>query len=287
MQKLQKPASARWLALALPGLTLALAAKLPAWAFMWLLALALGFAFKLVVWWPHARDAGPLQSTAYLAGWVGMDPGPFLKKPSVRPLPVEWRAPLLQMLLGAALFWGLARRVPAGLPAAWVGLVGFALLAHFGLFGLLAAAWRRSGIDVHPIMLAPIRAVSLGEFWGRRWNRAFRYLAHRWLFRPLLPRLGALGASAACYLASGLVHDLVISVPARGGYGLPTAYFLIQTAGSIIERTGVGRRLGLGRGVRGWAFTAAVVAAPAYWLFHPPFLEKVFFPFMQVLGALE
>ena len=34
-----------------------------------------------------------------------------------------------------------------------------------------------------------------GEFWGARWNRGFRDLSHGWLFRPLLPRIGAFGAT--------------------------------------------------------------------------------------------
>ena len=86
-------------------------------------------------------------------------------------------------------------------------------------------------------------------------------------FRRLRPVVGASGAAVLVFLASGLIHELVISVPARGGYGLPTGYFLIQGVAVAGERTQVGRRLGLGRGWRGWLFTAVVVAAPAFWLF--------------------
>jgi hypothetical protein len=35
----------------------------------------------------------------------------------------------------------------------------------------------------------------------------------------------------------------------------------------------------------GWLFTAAVVAGPVYWLFHPPFVERVVLPMMGALGA--
>jgi hypothetical protein len=52
----------------------------------------------------------------------------------------------------------------------------------------------------------------------------------------------------------------VITVPARGGYGLPTAYFLLQGAGLLLERSTWGRRLGLGTGIPGRAFTLIFAA---------------------------
>jgi len=36
----------------------------------------------------------------------------------------------------------------------------------------------------------------------------------------------------------------------------------------------------------GWLFTMIVVGAPAYWLFHPPFVTRVIIPFMRAIGAL-
>lgn len=88
------------------------------------------------------------------------------------------------------------------------------------------------------------------------------------------------------FLVSGLIHDLVISLPARAGYGPPTAYFLLQGTGIMIEHSGFGKRLGLGQGVRGWLFMAVVVAGPVFWLFHPWFVQRVIIPFMQAIHAL-
>jgi hypothetical protein len=36
----------------------------------------------------------------------------------------------------------------------------------------------------------------------------------------------------------------------------------------------------------GQFFTAFVVAVPAFWLFHPPFIRNVILPFMKAIGAL-
>jgi hypothetical protein len=82
-----------------------------------------------------------------------------------------------------------------------------------------------------------------------------------------------------------VVHDLVISLSAGGGYGGPTLYFMIQGVGLLVERSRFGKRCGLGEGWRGRLFTALVVVGPAYGLFHPPFVSEVVLPFLDVIGA--
>ena len=165
-------------------------------------------------------------------------------------------------------------------------MVGLVFLGHFGSFDLLARAWQAAGICAEPIMRSPIRSQSLGEFWGKRWNLSFRQFTHDFLFRPALPKLGVAGATMLVFLASGLIHDLVISVPARSGYGLPTAYFLLQGLGALAERSRAGRMLGLHSGGRGWLWTVLVTASPAYWLFHPWFVMRVMLPFLGAIHAL-
>jgi len=170
--------------------------------------------------------------------------------------------------------------------AGWVGMIGIVLALHFGSFHLLSCMWRAAGVQARPLMNRPLTSVGLGEFWGRRWNTAFRDLTHRFLFRPLAPWLGSRGAVFAGFVFSGVVHDLVISVPAKGGYGGPTLFFLVQGVAIVLERGSVGRRLGLGSGWRGWSFTMGSLLAPVVVLFHRPFVERIIVPFLQAIGAL-
>ena len=283
----------RWLPLiCLPIAALFLRDDLPGWAFMWTMALAL-FAGGKWLTFSEARQHSPAargaRETGYLLAWPGMDAAAFLsgEAPVARPRAGEWIPAVTNIVLGATLVWVVARLVLEAHPllAGWIGMTGVVLLLHFGLFHLLALGWRTAGVNATPLMRQPARACSLAEFWGRRWNTAFHELVHRYTFRPLLRKASARPALLLVFLLSGLVHELVISFPARGGYGLPTGYFLIQGLGVLIERTNLGRRLGLGRGGRGWLFTMFCAAAPACWLFHPPFLHHVILPMLQALGA--
>jgi alginate O-acetyltransferase complex protein AlgI len=165
-------------------------------------------------------------------------------------------------------------------------MLGLILLLHFGTFHLIALFWQAMGVDAQPIMAKPILSQSLAEFWGKRWNLGFRQLAHEFIFRPAQKRVGVTAASMLVFLASGLIHDLVISVPARAGYGLPTVYFLLQGIGVAIERSALGRRIGLQKALTGRTFAVLITALPAFWLFHPPFVLRVILPFMRAIHAL-
>jgi len=264
---------------------------MPAWLLMWSLAFALYCGGKALFWRrsPVAGASGWRQA-GYLFAWPGLDAQAFLRPEPLpegeRPRPWEWIAAGAKLLLGAALFWGAGWVfAPNQMLLGWSGMIGLIFMLHFGSFHLLSCAWRAAGVDARPLMRNPSAAVSLSEFWGKRWNTAFRDLTHRFLFRPLAARLGPRWAIVAGFLFSGLLHDLLISVPARGGYGGPTLFFTLQAAGLLVERTRPARALGLGRGWRGWLFTMLVLALPVGALFHPPFVRRVIVPFMRVLGA--
>lgn len=278
--------------LVLPSTAVACRSLLPAWAFMWILAFAIYFGLKWLTWWrAQWQISRPVwRSVAYLLAWPGMNAGGFLDPNQRVPLPAAatWLWATAETVLGAALLWGVARSVPPTHPLlrGWVGMVGLILVLHFGTFQIVACAWQSLGVKAERIMQGPFRATSLTEFWGKRWNLGFRELAHELIFRRVSRKLGAGNAGFLVFVVSGLVHDLVISLPPRAGYGLPTLYFLLQGAGVRIERSRLGTRLGLARGARGWVFMMVFLVAPIFWLFHPWFVMRVILPFMQAIHAL-
>jgi Membrane bound O-acyl transferase family len=293
------PASARrwtraawpaWIPLLIfPATTVLFRPWIAPWCFMWALAFSIFWGCKWQTWWKAQlgmESVGTWRSLAYLFAWPGMDAEAFLDsdRGATRPRRSEWMWACAKAGFGAVLLWVVVRHIPAEVMAGWVGMLGLVLLLHFGIFELLSLFWYSTGISAQPIMHSPVMATSLSDFWGRRWNLGFRQLTYDLIFRPLRVRTDAEFALLMSFLASGLIHDLVISFPARGGYGLPTAYFLLQGYGILLERSALGKWLGLG-GVRGWLFMAACAGGPACILFHPWFVERVVLPFLGAIGA--
>ncbi len=283
-----------WIPLiALPGAVCFFRARLEPWQFMWLLSIALFFGCKWETWF-EARAAGVQaglgRSLAYLFLWPGMDAPAFLDASRCvdRTPGKEWLAATAKTVAGCSLIWFAARQALSEktLLVGWIGMLGLVLVLHFGAFHLISLFWRATGVDAQPIMQAPASATSLGEFWGKRWNLGFRQLTYGLVFRPVRERFGVAAATLGAFLASGIIHDFVISFPARGGYGLPTAYFLLQGIGVLVERSAPGQRLGISRGIRGWLFVALWAGLPAFGLFHPIFLRRVILPFLAAIGSL-
>jgi len=256
---------------------------------MWTLSFVIYLGCKWLTWRRTAvRDVPLWKHAAYLLAWPGLDAAGFLEATPARCRSSEWRAAAGKLAAGIAILFVVARLLPARRPylAGWAGMIGMILILHFGIFHLLSCWWRRIGVEARPLMNRPLASASVSEFWGRRWNTAFRDLTYRYLFRPCTSWFGARLGVFAGFLFSGAVRDLVISVPAQGGYGGPTIFFAVQGAAMMIERGKFGRRIGLGSGLPGWLFTMLMLAAPAGLLFHPPFVTRVIVPFMRALGAL-
>jgi hypothetical protein len=239
---------------------------------------------------------GPAWLLGFVFLWPGMRLEPFFEAAGRRRQAVNFeirarsRRGALAMLYGGlanlaagaalllALRWEpLARHT---YPALAVGIAGVALVSVYATFDLLTAMWRALGVEVSKQWLSLLATRSLAEYWSLRWNRAFHDFARERVYLPLRRRWGSGAALVGSFLFSGVLHDAMVSVPARGGYGMPTLYFAIQGAGIWFER----RWLRRSKFRRAWA--AVVVFAPLGLLLHGPFLERVVLPQFAALGLL-
>lgn len=245
-------------------------APVPVWLWMWMMAAALWAGFKIM---NFRSEGGITQVNPLYFLWVGTDAVAFRYDRKVETPKVNRGA--TAFILAGFLLVFLLQPISSIQVTGWIGVLAMLCLFHFGYFALMARFWQKKDFPVEFIMQAPWAARTLGELWGPRWNRAFSDWARVQVFRPLVRKFGVARGTLAGFFASGIAHELVISLPARGGFGLPTLYFLIQAVGVLAQRKF--HRL------RGRAFTMAVALAPAPILFHPVFIERVFAPMMHLL----
>lgn len=269
----------------LPLLPLPLLHHIPPWAFMWLLAFALFLGFKWLTYATSNATSAPLPTQLlYLGAWPGLAPDEFSRPlpHARRPVGTDWVPPTRLLLIGLALVTLIAPRISHPLARGWAGMIGMILVLHFGSFHLLALAYRTLGFDARPIMLQPLRADSLADFWGRRWNTAFAALADKHLFRPLARRVGPRAALVTVFVGSGLLHEAVITLPAGGGYGLPTLFFSIQAGGLLLERHPAMADHPVRRRTLAWL----LLLGPIGCLFPPVFVERVILPMLDLIRSI-
>ena len=287
--RVREPRWPGWLPMgALLAAALGLGPYLPAWLWMWTLSVAVFAGFKwatlVQALTGGVRPVAAWRGPAYLFLWPGMDARGFLAG-AAPSLPTA-RAWFLAALEDAG---RRGRAVVRGAPP-WRGTThglgghgGDHLRAALRLLrsarALLAAARGRGLNRSCARRCARRRWANSG---GKRWNFGFPRPGVRAVVRASAGTgFGARTAILTLFLFSGLVHDLVISLPARAGYGLPTAYFLLQGVGLLAEHVR-GWPLARWRGRwQGQVWTWLVVAGPAFWLFHPPFVRGVILPFLR------
>ena len=141
-------------------------------------------------------------------------------------------AALLLAAAVAAARWGIACCAESlwltgycTIPAAWLigEVIGTTLQLLYAAGGGLMPPHHR----------APWRARTLSEFWSGRWNRWVGDWLAQVVYRPLRRRRAL--AVVATFLASGVLHELFMSLPLlyTTGHcilGQPTLYFAIQAA---------------------------------------------------------
>lgn len=284
---------AAWIPLiAIPGMAAVALSRSPSWIAFWGLTLAVFLAMK---WATLTRspliNEGPSgRAFAYLFLWPGMSVATFTEPRSTatHPKPWEWTFGIVKVLFGLGLIYRVAPAFvgPSPMLAGWVGMTGIAFVVLFGMFDLMSLAWRQAGFKASPLMKCPICSTSVAEYWGRRWNLAFRDFAHAFLFRPLRPKLGSAGAMLAVFAFSGALHDFVISMSTRSGWGKPALFFLIQGVAVLFEQSRIGKTLNLGRGLPGRLFCGTAILGPSLLLFTRPFMQRVVLPTLAAVGAM-
>jgi hypothetical protein len=230
----------------------------------------------------------PLRFLAYCV-WCGMQPRQFLvgqRTALGAPIPT-WAGWFLNAVTGAVLLWLVPRLLPVGTPWAirfWIALVGLCFLRLIALLDFYALVFRAMGFAVEKLWDCPVAARSLGDFWGRRWNRIVPGCLREVIFLPVARRAGAKVALLAVFLYSGLYHEL-LSFIANSGYGRPFLYFMVQCLGVAIENTRRMRRMLGGRIWLARAWTFAVVVLPVGLFLHRGFVDRYLVPTLVARGV--
>jgi alginate O-acetyltransferase complex protein AlgI len=227
-----------------------------------------------------ARWPTGMALAAFLLIWPGVMPNAFCKRGPSRGIDGErYLGAWARMCLGVASIILLAVYAPR-IPGFLLGMAGVAailLAVHVGAADVLPWILRACGFDVPLLFDRPWVSRSLAEFWGARWNLAFVEMNRRLFLRGVRRRLGPDGTRFALFALSGSLHEIAISIPANGGWGLPLGYFLLQGALVAIEkRFRIANR----------AWTWFWIVAPSPWLFHSAFRHALIVPFYGWLHAL-
>jgi hypothetical protein len=285
----------RWLAWGMMVALLLLAATIARpWAVGWRIvatwtAAYLGFKALLLLHTPAGALTG-LTWWRYLGftnGWLGMDvepwtmpaarmPGAIVRQRLIRGLVVGLAGALALLLI-------LSLRLPERwrLAQAWCAFVAGVIATFFGATGLLTAFWNSLGRAVRPLFDQPVYASSLSDWWGKRWNLSVHMVLTLVIWQPLRERIGAAWAATAVFAVSGVLHEYLLSYPARGGWGGPTAYFAVQAAGMYAERQRPLRRWLRKHHLGQISWTLGITLLPGPLLFHPALLRALLGPFLD------
>jgi len=229
-----------------------------------------------------------IQWLAFAVGWAGMRAQPFETlgaKPLANAWPMVWFGVsriiigLLLILLAHGIVLLPVNAYLIYIVASVVLLIAFSLILHFGLLSISAGMWRLAGVNTYYLFRQPAKALSLTEFWSKRWNIAFSEMTSITIFRPLKNKIGEVAAMILAFAFSGLLHELALSVPVSSGYGLPMMYFIIQGVLILAEKIIMRRQNSFLHNKtisRLWTFFWVVSPAPL--LFHPEFIRQIVWP---------
>jgi len=215
--------------------------------------------------------------------WLGMNPQKFAQKAKhpLSKVAVYLKYGARNVVIGIVLLL-LAQlyyyRTDEEIVTTVLSLAGIGMIVHLGMIQLTVGMWRQAGYKATPLFRNPLGSDTLGEFWGRRWNLGFMEMMTLAVVRPMHAGFGANAATFSCFLLSGIFHDMAISVPARAGYGLPTAYFALQGILVLLEQHLAVLKQLLNNRVFARLWTLFWVLVPMPILFHPAFIQEIVWP---------
>lgn len=226
-----------------------------------------------------------LQWIAFALGWPGMDPLPFEQLGKGVKVPLNRRllyTGLSSMVLGILLLYVLALLLRHHvLPTYFLcqlSFIPFICIFHIGIGNIGTTTWAFLGVKVEPVMLAPWQSETLGSFWGKRWNVPFIQMMRITLFIPFARKNKATWALILSFLISGIFHEIALTLPVHGGYGLPFLYFSLQALLVSAEKKYTGHWRPSFKRV--WVFACLLLPFPL--LLPQPFLHKVILPFLNL-----
>jgi hypothetical protein len=125
-------------------------------------------------------------------------------------------------------------------PLRWLVRYGAgALLCYFGVEGVLRTfefVDRAFGLDPPVLHNHPVLALSLAEFWGRRWNRVVGHWLFTALYRPVALRGRPVLAVVAAFIGSALLHLYFTWAAIGFSWSLVMAsFFLLQVPLLLLE----------------------------------------------------
>ncbi len=208
--------------------------------------------------------------------WFGMDPASFRNRRDGLSWKVDVKVGLMLMLagvLGSWLVWFMEWR------QIFVMFLPMSLGFHFGALRVLKGCMRMAGFPVRTLFPNVLETTGIGDFWSRRWNVGYSQMMQRLVGRPVEAIAGSNAGVMAIFLASGLLHELAITLPVRSGFGLPTLYFLLHGILTILEKKW--------RSPLGKIPTLIIVVLPLGLLFPPAFQQEVITRCLGVFDVLS
>lgn len=158
-------------------------------------------------------------------------------------------------------------------PFQWVGGAACLYVGMEAADAVVRLPLRLGGLALRPLQDSPIRSRTLGEFWGRRWNREVSGLLFRWCFRPLARRGHAGLGLAWAFTCSGLLHAISL-LASTGWRDALTVQLFFMLHGALVAAE---RAMGVVR-LPAWAAHAWVVGVFA--VTGPLFID----PALRLLG---